>query len=208
MNYYIADLHIGHENIIQFDDRPFKDADEMNSRLIDNWNSRVAKNDTVYIIGDFIWSKESEWKDWLSRLSGRKVLIRGNHDPKSFSAGTKRYLQEITDYKEITDSGRHVIMCHYPIPFHRADYDEKCFMLYGHVHNTREYVFIEQLKRTICDSHTDRIHALGQFINVGCMMPWMNYTPRTLEEIITYEGVPSESISYEGKRDEQRSGYE
>lgn len=23
----------------------------------------------------------------------------------------------------------------------------------------------------------------GQFINVGCMMPWMDYTPRAFEEI-------------------------
>ncbi len=24
----------------------------------------------------------------------------------------------------------------------------------------------------------------GNFINVGCMMPYMDYTPRTLDEII------------------------
>lgn len=24
----------------------------------------------------------------------------------------------------------------------------------------------------------------GQFINVGCMLPWMDYTPRTVDEII------------------------
>ena len=30
-------------------------------------------------------------------------------------------------------------------------------------------------------------HAKGNFINVGCMMPWMDYTPRTLDEIIEKE---------------------
>ena len=29
MNYYIADLHLGHSNVIGFDNRPFADVDEM-----------------------------------------------------------------------------------------------------------------------------------------------------------------------------------
>lgn len=31
MNYYISDLHIGHENILRFDNRPFADVNEMNT---------------------------------------------------------------------------------------------------------------------------------------------------------------------------------
>ena len=31
MNYYISDLHIGHENILRFDNRPFADVNEMNN---------------------------------------------------------------------------------------------------------------------------------------------------------------------------------
>ena len=61
MNYYISDLHIGHENILRFDNRPFADVNEMNNKLKENWNARVRSDDTVYILGDFIWAKESEW---------------------------------------------------------------------------------------------------------------------------------------------------
>lgn len=184
MNYYIADLHLGHANAIRFDNRPFQDVADMNETLIHNWNTAVGQGDTVYILGDFIWEKESLWPRWLDQLTGNKVLIRGNHDPREFSKATKRFFQDIRDYKEITDSGRHIIMCHYPIPFHRADYDEKCIMLYGHVHNTREYVMLEEIRRNIMQSCTERRHARGNFVNVGCMMPWMGYQPRTLEEII------------------------
>ena len=184
MNYYIADLHLGHANCIRFDERPFADADEMNKALVDNWNNVVTNADTVHILGDFIWSKESLWPGCLEQLKGNKVLIRGNHDPKEFSQQTKSFFQDIKDYKEITDSGMHVIMCHYPMPFHRAAYDEKCIMLYGHVHKTREYAMLKEIRRDIRNTCTERHHARGQFINVGCMMPWMNYTPRTLEQII------------------------
>lgn len=149
MNYYISDLHLGHANAVGFDNRPFADVTEMNETLIHRWNSTVSRADTVYALGDFIWEKESLWPAWLERLTGNKVLIRGNHDPRQFSQATKRFFQNIADYKEITDTGRHVILCHYPMPFHRADYDEKYLMLYDHVHNTREYAFLEKLRKEL-----------------------------------------------------------
>ena len=167
MNYYISDLHLGHVNAIGFDNRPFADVTEMNETLIHRWNNTVNRADTVYVLGDFIWEKESLWPAWLERLTGNKVLIRGNHDPRQFSQATKRFFQDIADYKEITDTGRHVILCHYPMPFHRADYNEKCFMLYGHVHNTREYAFLEKLRKELQEARTERSHARTQFINVG-----------------------------------------
>ena len=32
-NYYIADLHIGHANVIKFDSRPFADLNEMHTAI-------------------------------------------------------------------------------------------------------------------------------------------------------------------------------
>jgi len=183
-NFYIADLHIAHANIIQFDNRPFSDLNEMHKTIVDNWNKAIKTTDTVYILGDFCWAKESEWPFYLAPLAGQKVLIRGNHDPKQFSNTVRKLFQDIKDYKEITDSGKHVILSHYPIPFHKADYNPDCWMLYGHVHTTREQRFMDQLRREIKSSCKDRGDCVGNWINVGCMMPWMDYTPRTLEELI------------------------
>ena len=183
-NFYISDLHIGHENILRFENRPFADINEMNNKIIENWNSRVCNGDTVYILGDFIWAKETEWPAIVGSFAGNKVLIRGNHDPKQFSAATKRMFQEITDLKEIKDSGKRVVMCHYPIPFFRADSAPTAFMLYGHVHQTVEYEYIAKLRREIKSNSAGHGTPNGNFINVGCMMPYMNYTPRTLDEII------------------------
>ena len=60
-------------------------------------------------------------------------------------------------------------------------------MLYGHVHTTREYNFMVKLRREIKARHTEDGHCVGNWLNVGCMMPWMDYTPRTLVEIIERE---------------------
>ena len=168
--------------MIRFDNRPFADAEEMQEELIGRWNGHVTPEDTVYILGDFIWKKENLWPEIVRRFQGNKVLIRGNHDPKGFSKETRSLFQDIKDYKEISDDGRHVVLCHYPIPFYRHDQDLNTYMICGHVHNTRENLQLEALRERI---HGDR-ECLNRFqlYNVGCMMPYMDYTPRTLDEII------------------------
>lgn len=45
--YVIADTHFNHANIIGYCNRPFKTVEEMNSKLISNWNNTVAKDDII-----------------------------------------------------------------------------------------------------------------------------------------------------------------
>ena len=183
-NYYISDLHLGHENVIRFDTRPFANVQQMESVLIDNWNARVQHDDTVYILGDFIWGKEPEWRRLVPLFTGHKVLIRGNHDLKSMSREVRNMFQDVKDYKEITDDGRHVILCHYPILLYKAAYNPLCYMLCGHVHTTRENSFLTQWRRELQLTHSSSGDNRGHIYNVGCMLPYMAYTPRTLDEII------------------------
>ena len=80
MIYYISDLHLGHQNVIRMDDRPFETVGQMDETLIRLWNERVTDEDDVYIIGDFTY-RNGYSADWyLRRLKGRKHLIIGNHD--------------------------------------------------------------------------------------------------------------------------------
>ena len=60
MKYYTGDLHFGHESVLKFDNRPFKDVVEMDRALIENWNSRITKNDQVYILGDLAFHNEKQ----------------------------------------------------------------------------------------------------------------------------------------------------
>lgn len=70
MNLYIADLHFGHKNVIGFDQRPFNDIQEMDRVLIHLWNSRVQKDDNVYIVGDFAYRNERPEAWYLRQLKG------------------------------------------------------------------------------------------------------------------------------------------
>lgn len=76
-NYYTADTHFNHRNIIKYCNRPFKDLHEMNETIIENINSVVKKYDNIYFIGDFGFGDCSEF---FNRLNGKKILIIGSHD--------------------------------------------------------------------------------------------------------------------------------
>lgn len=82
MNYFIADTHFNHENIIKYCNRPFKDSKEMNEYIVNKWNSIVRKDDIVYHLGDVGFGSTDELKELVGRLNGTKILIRGNHDFK------------------------------------------------------------------------------------------------------------------------------
>lgn len=186
-NFYISDTHFGHYNVIRFDNRPFSSCEEMEDTIVANWNGVVEKDDTVYILGDFCWLDESEWVRILDRLNGKKVLIKGNHDYKRLKQGSKiasKFLG-VYDYLEVSDNGNKVILSHYPLPFYRSNYNPNMFHLYGHVHRTLEEELMMEIKAMIKE-RDNRGNSKNNcnFYNVGCMMPWMGYTPRTLDEII------------------------
>lgn len=188
MNYYISDLHLGHKGILNLDHRPFADTQQMEDVLVMNWNAAVKKGDTVYILGDFCWDKADEWMRILRRLNGEKVLIEGNHDLKHYPAELRQMFADIKPYKEIDDGGRKVIMSHYPILFYKHSNRPNVYMLCGHVHRTKENDFLErfihEMREASAGEEGVHFQNCAQIYNVGAMMPWMAYTPRTLLEII------------------------
>ena len=189
MNYYIADLHLGHKAILRLDHRPFCDLQQMEETVVLLWNATVKKDDTVYILGDFCWYDVQGWVKVLKKLNGKKVLIKGNHDPKQFPPELRKEFLSIVDYLKIKDKNRTVILSHYPIVFYEHSNNPDTYMLCGHIHNTIENQKLEEFIANLKSdgakvNNTDSYNNLGQVYNVGAMMPWMQYTPRTLDEII------------------------
>ena len=83
MIYFTADWHEGHENIIKYCKRPFKNFTHMGRVLLKNYNEVVTDDDTVYFIGD-LTLRTSVYKNAIeqlvSKMNGQKHLILGNHD--------------------------------------------------------------------------------------------------------------------------------
>jgi calcineurin-like phosphoesterase family protein len=52
----------------------------MNSKLIENWNKIVSKDDIVYHLGDFSFGSYDKTFPIFNSLNGIKHLIKGNRD--------------------------------------------------------------------------------------------------------------------------------
>lgn len=83
--FVISDTHFGHTNSwekFKLADgsplRPFTSTEEMDETMIERWNAKVQPQDTVYHLGDVVINQKS--LHLVSRLNGRKILVRGNHD--------------------------------------------------------------------------------------------------------------------------------
>src|SRR5574344_1354629 len=49
--FFTSDTHFNHANIIRFCNRPFKDVNQMNEVLIENWNRVISQGETVFHLG-------------------------------------------------------------------------------------------------------------------------------------------------------------
>ena len=196
MKYYISDLHFYHESMLdKMDKRGFKNIDEMHDYIIKRWNSKVNRRDEVIILGDLSFGDGAQTTEILKRINGRLSLIIGNHDhrflrKKDFDMNIFEWVSE---YKEIRDEGRKVILCHYPIICYNGQYrvsddgTPKTYMLYGHVHDTHDQRIIEQCMDIV--RNTEVRSGDGTTKNIPCNMincfcMYSDYTPLSLNEWI------------------------
>lgn len=102
--YTISDLHLSFGM-----DKPmdiFGDNWEKHEEKVkDNWIKKVTENDLVLIPGDFSWAMymEEALKDfeYLNKLPGKKLLLKGNHDYWWESLAKMRKFLEEHNFKNI-----------------------------------------------------------------------------------------------------------
>ena len=139
MIFFTSDLHLGHSGIIKSCNRPFSSVEEMDEKLIANWNKKVKKNDSVFIVGDFIWKKQDVEK-YLKRLNGKKILIVGNHDKWAADENLANHFHKITKYEEVSLNNHQITLCHYPMVewknSRKTGTSRLGYLVYGHVHNS------------------------------------------------------------------------
>lgn len=183
-NWFTGDTHFGHGNIIKYCKRPFKTLEEMNETLVVNWNSRVKKDDTVYVNGDFSFKNSKGGKAgegmthkssyWQDMLNGIKVFVGGNHDKNN---STKTIIHRI-----ILKYGHHYInMVHNP-----KDYDDRFQINFiAHVHNRWKF---RRIFHPTYNQYTD-------LINIG-VDQWA-FRPVSFEEIYSAYRYWTKHIKHE-----------
>lgn len=107
--------------------RPFKSVEEMNETMIRNWNACVRPGDHVYHLGDVCMKKE--YLALIKHLTGRKRLVRGNHDIFKTREYIAAGFEEIHGVRVLDN----LIFTHVPIhPLSLARFDGN---VHGHTHN-------------------------------------------------------------------------
>lgn len=171
--WFTSDLHFGHAKVIEYCNRPYKDAQHMNEILIQNWNSVVKPDDEVYHLGDFAFLKDSDIDKITCRLNGKIHGIWGNHD-KGRNL-TNHGFVSMYEFAELRLAKDIIVkMCHFP---YTGDHDDKDryphlrpiksdnkWLLHGHVHGLWQVMPQERM------------------INVGCDV-W-NYKPISADQVI------------------------
>lgn len=149
--YFYSDPHFGHKNVIKYDNRPFKDIQDMNNKLIDKYNKVVKNDDLVIWVGDCFFTRMDSAQNIMNSLNGTKVLVRGNHDK-----GTNKFYRLgfdlVCDEMQLKIDGKKVIIKHYPYNpnfwirlklflrgrrikyLDRAPKNEGHWLIHGHVH--------------------------------------------------------------------------
>ena len=121
-------MHLGHKNIIKYSDRPFKSVEEMDTEIINRFNSVVKSDDTVYDLGDLCLSNFNVYK---YRFNGTLIRIKGSHDrdikePRMMVVTPENLFDEYRNPISIT-------LCHYAMrSWERSHY--ATWHLYGHHH--------------------------------------------------------------------------
>ncbi len=144
--FFIADTHFGHKNIINYEKRPFQNIREMDEFMINKWNEVVSSNDIVYHLGDVSFYNKEKTKEIISKLNGKKVLIKGNHDDRSNEWFREVGFDEVSEYPIVLDEW--VILQHEP-PTYINDF-MPYYYLYGHVHGTEMYQSVTKSSACVC----------------------------------------------------------
>ena len=168
----------------------------MNNVIIRNNNLRVKEEDMVFHCGDFCFhnspgGKEGEGgsvkaKDWIKKLNGNYVFLKGNHD-KNNSLRTP-ILSCV-----IQMGGRDIFLCHKP-----EDIDPRYTLAFvGHVHQHWKFKRIQH--------PTNRVGPTITMVNVGVDV-W-GFVPRSFNEIMAalkkWEAEERQTQKTQGGQDEE-----
>ena len=140
--FLIADLHLGHANIIHYCSRPFlvSDVREMDHVLIKNWNYTISPVNRVYYLGDLRYGKDAlPALQYRKKLKGCITFVEGNHDDTELGAVPSVTLK----YRGFT-----FLLVHDPAS---APEEFDGWIIHGHHHNNdlRHYPFIDFEHRRI-----------------------------------------------------------
>ena len=153
-DFFTADLHFGHNNVINFKNtdgtkaRDFATVQDMEDAMVQMHNEIVKPTDKVYMLGDIAFNQRG--LDKVKQMNGIKILVKGNHDQLKLN----KYVDVFKDVR-----GCHVMngLVFTHIPIHVDQLGRFGCNVHGHLHMNRVMQGDKIDPRFLCVSveHTD-----------------------------------------------------
>lgn len=159
--WFTSDTHFCHDRGFVYEPRGFSNIQEMNEAIVERWNSVVAPGDTVYHLGDAMLNDNVAGMEYLKRLNGNIIMVRGNHDTNARLTvyATAPNVIEVGEYANVIKyKGISFYISHYPTMTSNLEKSshikEHVVNLYGHTHQmTNFYQNIPFMYHVGMDSH-------------------------------------------------------
>ena len=109
-----SDTFFGREQIIKKTKRPFNSVEEMDAKLIENWNNVVSDDDIVYHLGNFAWNP-LDAHNTLNKLNGNLNFMLGEYDDALIEV--LPYFDDINIVipQIFEDKKLKAVLCHWPL---------------------------------------------------------------------------------------------
>jgi len=138
--WFTSDTHFNHQKILEFCKRPFDNINEHDQKLIENWNSVISPEDTVFHLGDFCFGNPQKVIEIREQLNGHIYLIKGNHDDKNLQASLYPLFEGCLYQARILINKQTVYLNHFPfLCFAHGNIDtyknSYSIQLFGHIHS-------------------------------------------------------------------------
>lgn len=192
--WWTADMHFGHQRIIELTGRPFGSVEEMNETIIERWNATVSDDDTVWVLGDVAMGTIGDSLAMCGRLNGRKLLVLGNHDRPFPGYSKTQEKQEMWTVRYRREGGFVDILSGWggaDLPGIPETVDVSHFPYSGDTDGEDRYVKYRPIDtgRWLLHGHIHEMWKVrGRQINVGCDV-WDYYpvSSETIADIIRQE---------------------
>lgn len=138
--FFTSDLHLGHENILKFCNRPFETTEKMFQTIVENWNKKISPNDMVFLVGDIFWKTSPNLiTKFFLKTNGRKYFISGNHDSVKSTKSISKYCTILDDvvhlWVTVNQTTFRFVVSHYPLYSYAGIEKHTSLNLHGHVHS-------------------------------------------------------------------------
>jgi len=176
----LTDTHFNDENMLKF--RP-KNYEQL---IIKRCRSLIAPQDTLIHLGDVIFSRPGELKDYLSLIPGKtKILVRGNHDKAKDSWFLGQGFAFVADAIKLGQ----VYLTHEPmlLPPKQTIINGATVNVHGHFHT---FGFRTELEKLLYNPDFNKLLALEL----------TNYAPVPLQSFVpNLEETPNQSAGVAGE---------